>query len=597
MHPIALASARHTRTIGFVRGIALLAAGLALFAPRSLEAQDPPTLTSVTPARGATGVALSTPIEFVFDQPMMVEVPILPSMPGVFVGNLELSPASVSWVDGSWSDDGRSLICTPSEDWPPNTTITWKLNPSGTFMPITSDSGVALATASGSFTTGAGGGGGEDAPELVSSDPNDGAMDVPVTTVIRFVFDIPMKTTTALADAVRWQGTDVDPAKFVYSWSPDALTLTCDYTGDLPADTLVIWYLNPEDATVRLESQAGEPLPSDTYAGGFMTASSGGGDCTPDGIPDDWGSYSVSKLVSHQQTADADPVPVAESPFRFWAFLSGPDGGPAVASGSITLPNGTRHNLEASPWGNFFTFLDEPASETALNTAYPAGAYTLRFTRAGETERSIAMTMTAAWPPVPKIADFVAAQAVNHAQDFTLRWNAFTGAGTADHITLSITDMIGGRTVFQAPDLCVPRELPVTATSIVLPANTLENNKTYSASLTFGRMFYLSTNAVPRMAGVGMVSRDTQFTIKTGTGGVGTAARFTACRLLPNGNPEMTLIGTPLATYAIQRTGFIGASAAWTSVGSVTMTGGGIAVFEDTAPNKTFPVFYRAVAN
>jgi len=204
--------------------------------------------------------------------------------------------------------------------------------------------------------------------------------------------------------------------------------------------------------------------------------------------------------------------------------------------------------------------------------------------------------MPTATVPVPKIANYTEAQSVNHAQDFTLRWNAFTGAGANDHLSLIIFDRNVGGVVFRAPDLCVPRELPVSATSIVLPANTLQNNRTYEATLMFGRMFYFSTNAVPEMSGSGHIGRQTTFTVKTGTGGTGAAATFTGCRMLPNGNPEMTLAGTPLRTYTIQRTGTVGA-AVWTQVGSVTMNAAGTGVFEDAQAGKSLPLFYRAVAN
>ena len=179
---------------------------------------------------------------------------------------------------------------------------------------------------------------------------------------------------------------------------------------------------------------------------------------------------------------------------------------------------------------------------------------------------------------------------------FRSRWNAFTGAGANDYISLIVIDTSAGDVVFQAPDLCVPRELPVTATSIVLPANTLQNNRTYDATLTFSRMFYFSTNAVPEMAGSGHISRQTTFTIKTGTGGTAGAATFTGCRMLPNGNPEMTLTGTPLRVYTIQRTSAVG-TPVWTPVGAVTMNAGGTGVFEDTQAGKSLPLFYRAVAN
>ena len=479
MHRLAPHLAEEARPHRFLGGLSPLIAVLALLAPGLAQAQGVPELSSVTPANGATGVALDAPLVFVFDRPMMVTVPIIPSFPPFLVGNLDLSPAATApSVVGEWSEDGLTLTCTPSSQWPANTALTWKLNPAGSMMPIT--------------------------------------------------------------------------------------------------------------------SEEGEPLPADTYSGGFTTAGGSGG-CTPDGIPDDWGGYTIAKGARYAQTSTSDPVPESDAPYHFNAMVLGPDAGPAVTSGSLTLPSGARKELESMPFGSALFYLDEPASGAALEAAYPPGTYTLRFTRNGEAERVIPMTMPVVNVPIPKIANFAEAQSVNHAQAFTLRWNAFTGAGANDSISLYIADALGN-VVFQAPDLCVPRELPVTATSIILPANTLQNNMTYSAGLHFFRMFYFSTNAVPDMAGSGSISRHTRFTIKTGTGGSGTAAQFTGYRVLPNGNPEMTLAGTPLAGYSIQRTQSIGAPA-WTTAGRVTMNSGGTAIFEDTGAGTSFPVFYRAVAD
>jgi len=250
-------------------------------------AQTAPKIVSVTPANGASDVSVTTQLVFVFDQPMLTWVPIIPSIPGVFVGNLDLSPAeSVPSLNGLWSEDGRTLTCVPSSDWPPNTRIRWRLNPAGVLVPITSESGVDLVEVSGSFTTGAGGGGGTE-PALVASTPSNGAMGVAVNTPVTFVFDQPMKKIAVIGDAVEWQGDGVDPAKFVYSWSADGQTLTCSHAGGFPANTVIAWTLNPESSSVRFESETGEALPEGTYSGFFKTAQDGGDDdCTPDGIPE-----------------------------------------------------------------------------------------------------------------------------------------------------------------------------------------------------------------------------------------------------------------------------------------------------------------------
>jgi hypothetical protein len=261
----------------------------------------------------------------------------------------------------------------------------------------------------------------------------------------------------------------------------------------------------------------------------------------------------------------------------------------------VTLPDNTQDDLQGLG-GSFFFSTNSP-TEAAFDSAYPAGSYTLRFTQTGQPERVIAMTMSALGPPVPKIANFPAAQAVDAAQDFTLNWGAFTGASANDYINLVVSDDLGG-VAFQAPDLCVPRNLLVTATSIVVPANTLKTNQTYMATLSFGRLFYFSTNAVPQMVGSGSILRSTRFTIDTGSGGpaLPDPASLTGSRLLPNGNPEMDLTGTPTRSYTIERTGNL-TTPNWIRVGSVGMDATGKGIFQDTQPNKTFPLFYRAVAN
>ncbi|MDH7502888.1 MAG: Ig-like domain-containing protein [Verrucomicrobiota bacterium] len=429
--------------------------------------------------------------------------------------------------------DKRTLTITFYDNLNPNTTYTWKLNPAGAMIPISSATGVAMPTTTGSFTTGSGGGG--TAPKLVSSSPADLAFNVPRNVNVVFIFDQPIKKTPNPGLAIEWQGTDLDPGRFSYTWSADGTTLTCDYDGDLPGGTWIAWRLNPESASVLLESKEGEPLPVDEYEGVFLTAQSGG-ECDPDGVPDTWGTYGVQKTALYEQTSAADPTPEKEQPFLFSAIVYGPAMGPTVIRGSVKLPSGSVKPL-TNEFANLWAYTDHNTDEAAFDSAYPAGNYTLNFVLTNQPGVVIMMNMPASKPPVPKILNYDEARAVNASQDFTLRWNQFTGAGADDSISL-IVSATNGAVVFRAPDLCVPRPLPVTATSIVIPANTFKSNATYSAGLTFHRTGFSSTNAVPDMAGSSGVGISTRFTIKTGTGSSAARARFTQSRLLPNGNPE-----------------------------------------------------------
>ncbi|MGE3311910.1 MAG: Ig-like domain-containing protein [Limisphaerales bacterium] len=589
---------------------ALLGLGLGLGS--EALAQGAPNLVSSDPADGATGVSVTSALVFVFDQ-AMEDTPIVPTVPGFFVGNLEVTPASVAPFDCEWSEDLTTLTCGAGGDLPPNTTVNWKLNPAGALLPILSAGGTALATTTGSFTTGAGsgggggggGGGGEEGPALVSTTPADGATGVAVTASVRFVFDQPMQKNPAVGGAppfapgaVRWTGTGLDPAKFTYSWSADGITLTAEYTGDLPGTTEISWVLNPANALVKLMSEAEELLPDEVYSGAFTTgtgAGGGGGECDPSGTPSGWGAYTLTKYLSYVQGTAGDPVAASEEPFRFGATVKAPEVGPAVLSATVTIPPNRNQNLEAIPIAGILFYNDTKDTPAELNAAYPGGGYTLRFTQDGQAERVVLMTMPSTTPPVPRIGNLAEAQAIDVAQPFTLRWNAFTGAAPDDIIFLSIMDR--AEVVFQAPNPCVPVELASSATSIVIPAHTLVSNQTYTATLAFADTFHTSTNTVPNMSGFASVTVTTEFTISTG-GGAGPAApaRFTNYSLPDTGRPQMSLTGSPGRTYTIQRATRV-SPGDWQTAGTVVMDGTGNGAFEDPQPGGVFPRFYRAVAN
>ena len=439
-----------------------------------------PQLVSVTPARGATGVAVNSSIVFVFDQPMDTNVPLLVSLPPFVVGNFEVTGAgALAFFEGTWSADGRTLTCAPTAALPGNSTIGWTLNPAGSLFPFTSEDGTEfLATTSGSYTTGEGGGGGGDE------------------------------------------------------------------------------------------------------------------DC--DGLPDGWGGFNLYKGASYVQTSAADPVPETPEGFFFGVSVVSPQGGAVVTVGSVRLPDNSLRDLEPLLPG-FLAYSYAADLESELEAQYPGGSYVLRFTQTGEPERVINMTMPANNIPVPKILNYAEAQAVEAAQDFTLRWNSFSGATSDDHLFIMVIEEQGD-VVFEAPDLCLPRELPVTATSVVIPAGTLVDGRTTSASLSFGKAFYASTNAVPEMSGFGGISRDTTFRMHAGTGGgPNDPARLSDYQVLANGNPTFRLTGTVGQTHTIERTDDLIPTVQWT-VGTVTTDGTGQATFEDTGVGKTFPLFYRAVA-
>lgn len=573
---------------------------VALTLPIAVFAQAAPKLASVTPEDGATLVPTTASLVFVFDQEMDTSVLLFQSIPNALAGNFEVTaPGFNQSLLASWGADKRSITLKAAIQFP-YATFTWRLNPSGSIFPLKSKAGVLLPTITGTFATGIGG----TVPVLVSSSPPNDSIEVNPTAFVSFNFDQPMKTNTAIAGnppsvpaAVAWSGTGLDVTKFRYSWSLNGRSLLCDYVGDLPTRTEIRWELNPASAPVKLENPAGKVIPSGTYAGSFTTGS--GIPCNTPTQPPDQGSFSLYKTSSFLQSSPAPPVPMSEDgSFIFGAIVQGSSLGPVPTTGTLTPPSGTPKPL-SSITGIFLQSQELLPTEEALEAAAPAGPYTFQFQLGTQAVSTATMQLPAANPPVPQITNFEAAQAIRFDAEFTLSWNPFTGAGANDYVAVSIFDD-RGRIRFSAPDPCIPRELLPTATSVVIPAKSFPTNASLSGILVFTRNFYYSTNAVPKMVGYGAITRTTQFSLQT-TGGGGTVtpptpARLSNPHLLPNGNPQFDVTGTPGATYSIQRGSRLGIDATWTTVVSLTLDASGRGTAEDTQANRTLPAFYRAVA-
>lgn len=125
---------------------------------------------------------------------------------------------------------------------------------------------------------------------------------------------------------------------------------------------------------------------------------------------------------------------------------------------------------------------------------------------------------TDAYPNAPHITNFTAAQTLNPAADFTLTWDAFAGGAADDLITLFIFD--GNNQVFHTDAIPLPSSSPHldgTATSFVLPKNTLLANKTYNAQLWFTNFTSIDTTSFPGAKATTGYYIATNFTMKTGT--------------------------------------------------------------------------------
>ncbi|MCW5550811.1 MAG: Ig-like domain-containing protein [Verrucomicrobiae bacterium] len=564
--------------------------------------QSGPQIVSVTPTNGAVDVATNSTIVILFDRDMDTTVIPIGTISGAFIGNFEIQPSTVFFT-GSWGLDKRTLTLQSAAALPFNTTISWTLNPPGgtLFSPLASAANEPVETVSGSFQTGANVAAGP-APKVESVIPANGAVNVSPNSELVIMFDLAMDTNVILNASFppAFVGNyEMQPGtisfSFQGSWGADARTLTFKPFGPLPQNTLVNWTLNPAGTATPLKSAAGQPLL--TTNGSFRILANTGGNtnevCNPD--PTNLGYYGLTKSFAHTQISATEVISTAPVPGAFTALVQNHFTSPApVTNASLTLPNETEATL-TNQFGNFLHAF-YPASEAQVDPAYPPGTYTLRMKLSGGQEQVIPMNMPPTMASIPMIQNYAEAQAINTTESFTLRWYPFTPLPANAYITLFITDEFGN-TIFQAPNVCLPRELLPSDTSVVIPAHYFKPGQRYNCTLAFGLNFYHSTNAVPQMQGNAVIVRSTTFTLEAaGGGGVVTLApaTFLTHRLLPNGNPEMTMSGTPGESYTVQRSSAV-TGAAWVNVGSVTMDVTGTATFEDTTEPLLFPAFYRVL--
>ncbi len=203
---------------------------------------------------------------------------------------------------------------------------------------------------------------------------------------------------------------------------------------------------------------------SSTYMD-IQTSSGGGGD------PGIEFAYTI-KEKSFEQIDNSAPINPVE-----WSFGAGVEGGNNVTGGSLDYPGG---NLvfTGSP-GEYETDGIEYASQAELDAAFPNGAYTLNITVDGSGQVLGPSNITGdTYPTAPHITNLEEFRASDHTQNFTLTWNAFSGADAEDRI------LIIGRDKSSDDDF-VFEFLDSSVTSYEIPADSLTPDNRYEFDLLF----------------------------------------------------------------------------------------------------------------
>lgn len=431
-------------------------------------------------------------------------------------------------------------------------------------------------------------------PTLVSSSPVNGANNVPLDSKVIFTFSEAMQVPADFSQAIMWiDAGQLVPANFNYSWSADAKTLSCAYSGPLPAADAISWFLS----NTEFLDLAGNSMDFSLNLVGTFTTTSGGStnDCSGTSSSGNFTSYSLFKSARYvQNSASASTPDTSTDPYSFMASVNLATNRTATAV-TLTVPGGSPQPMSSFFGGSYF-LVDSTNDLSKLDALYPPGNYT--FTVTGSPNQIVPANLPAnAIPNAPHLSNYAAAQTINAGAAFTLRWDAFVGGRAIDSISVQVYNS-SPALVFQITNSAgCPSVLPGTATSVVIPANTLMSNQTYTAHLLFLKNISTDTNSFPgSVVFVGGESA-TEMTIATGTGGlVPPAMILTHVVWLPAGQFQFQFATVAGTSYTVDYTTDLANPLGWTPLLSTNATGGLIQI-TDTPPPGTPLRAYRTRHN
>lgn len=316
--------------------------------------------------------------------------------------------------------------------------------------------------------------------------------------------------------------------------------------------------------------------------------------CVTNVAPAGYGTFLFLKSASFAQNSAAQPTPAATplpaasielvSPSAF--FISNAVViGPASFEAPLTLQtNG------ASTWTNAYP------TEAALDDALRAGPWSSSFKvllpNAEPVVGFFPFLITSNLPPVPQVANYPAAQAINPSAAFTLDWIPWMGSTTNDRIRLEIVNAAGQSVFAAATDCAADETLVPGATSATVPAGRLTPGSSYSGYLTFGASLLTAQDDSALLVMRGVQSRTTRFTLRTSGSSGGQPATLGVPRVSGT-NLTFSITGTPGGIHQVQSSANLGA---WTDEIQVTLPASGTAEVSLPLQAGTGPRFYRAIA-
>ena len=293
-------------------------------------------------------------------------------------------------------------------------------------------------------------------------------------------------------------------------WSAGDTVLTYTPAPTLPDNSVIAWYVLGYDASFQPLAGA----TSGTFTTGTGSGSSGSGTNAVT-------TFEAGKVNYWDQYSAALPVADTNIPYYFTGTTTLASNRTATSI-SLTLPTAAVTNLTQNPVrAESYYYYSYMTSSNAFEAAFPQGTYTF-YVSATASNQTVPVLLPPGMtqPNPPHITNFVAAQSLNAAQDFTLGWDAFVGGTSTDFVYVVI-----GNNAWKSPDPGAVGALKGNATTVTIPANSLQANSNYNAFIGFYHVIAVSNATYTTLA---FRATATQFTVNT-MGGVQPAVTNVVC--------------------------------------------------------------------
>jgi hypothetical protein len=306
-----------------------------------------------------------------------------------------------------------------------------------------------------------------------------------------------------------------------------------------------------------------------------------------------YSKYTIAFGSLWKQTNAAGPVPETTNYYGFSASIV--EATNLDATGATLYAPGQPSETMGKAGTYRFAFPFATNSFSNLVAAYPSGSYGLALTN--ESTIFITIPPISGVPNAPTLTSYDADQAIDPTKDFTLAWLPFTNGTKDDFITVNLTPHDGFSPSLKSEDFGCPGYLDGTATSVLIPANSLETNTTYSLEILFVTILVVDTNTSDFDFLLAGTETETDTTVAT-TAGSSSGGSFALTNVVSsaNGTVQFSFQATPGVSYTIQFNQNLNDSANWSSL--LTTNAASTAItFTNTLPQGVTSGFYRAYHN